>query len=115
MRATRRHAQHGGAGLGYYTLAFLVHANARHVYSVDWDEDAVEALRRNVRVNGVQERSTIILGDVRKVRRRLRRKPPSSQLAPACVADRVNAPLLPSSRPQWLTVCKCLKREVSEA
>ncbi|VDK69098.1 unnamed protein product [Litomosoides sigmodontis] len=84
------------AGIGYYTLPYLVNAQAKHVYAIDWNEDAIEALKRNLRSNDVQDRCTVIQGDSRKV-------------TPQGVADRVNVGLLPSSRPYWLAACKCLK------
>ncbi|EFO25923.2 hypothetical protein LOAG_02567 [Loa loa] len=84
------------AGIGYYVLPYLVSAHAKHVYAIEWNEDAIEALRRSLQSNGVQDRCTIIQGDSRKV-------------TPQGVADRVNIGLLPSSRPYWLAACKCLK------
>uniref|UniRef100_A0A915PS11 tRNA(Phe) (4-demethylwyosine(37)-C(7)) aminocarboxypropyltransferase n=1 Tax=Setaria digitata TaxID=48799 RepID=A0A915PS11_9BILA len=84
------------AGIGYYTLPYLISAHAKHVYAIDWNEDAIEALQRGLQNNGVQDRCTVIHGDARKV-------------APQGIADRVNLGLIPSSRPYWLAACKCLK------
>uniref|UniRef100_A0A0R3RPR6 tRNA(Phe) (4-demethylwyosine(37)-C(7)) aminocarboxypropyltransferase n=1 Tax=Elaeophora elaphi TaxID=1147741 RepID=A0A0R3RPR6_9BILA len=84
------------AGIGYYTLPYLISAHAKHVYAIDWNEDAIEALKRSLQSNDVEDRCTIIQGDSRKV-------------TPQGVADRVNIGLLPSSRPYWLAACKCLK------
>lgn len=33
------------AGIGYFTLPFLVHAKAKFVHACEWNPDAVEALR----------------------------------------------------------------------
>lgn len=83
-------------GIGYFTLPYLVHANASHVYAVDWNPDALEALRRNLEVNKVADRCTVLEGDCRKV-------------APPQVADRVNLGLLPTAKHYWLTGAKTLK------
>lgn len=46
------------AGIGYFTLPYLVHAGARHVYACEWNPEAVAALRRNLAANKVRSRST---------------------------------------------------------
>lgn len=33
------------AGIGYFTLPFLVHANARLVHACEWNPDAIDSLR----------------------------------------------------------------------
>ncbi|XP_014067857.2 tRNA wybutosine-synthesizing protein 2 homolog [Salmo salar] len=38
------------AGIGYFTIPFLVHAGASHVHACEWNPDAVEALQRNLGV-----------------------------------------------------------------
>ncbi|VDK22669.1 unnamed protein product [Anisakis simplex] len=83
------------AGIGYFTMAYLMKANAKHVYAIDWNEDATEALQRTLIKNEMTERCTVICGDSRRV-------------APHGVADRVNMGLVPSARPYWLTGCRCL-------
>ena len=56
------------AGIGYFTLPYLVHAQAEVVHACEWNADAVEALRRGLEVNGVkEERCVIHYGDNRKV------------------------------------------------
>lgn len=55
------------AGIGYFTLPYLVHAQAKVVHACEWNADAVEALRRGLEVNGVKERCVIHYGDNRKV------------------------------------------------
>ena len=51
------------AGIGYFTLPYLVHARAKHLHACEWDEDALIALRHNLRANGVEERCTVYAGD----------------------------------------------------
>ncbi|VDO25693.1 unnamed protein product, partial [Brugia timori] len=46
------------AGIGYYTLPYLISAHAKHVYAIDWNEDAIEALKRSLQINCVQDRCT---------------------------------------------------------
>ncbi|KAM7287268.1 tRNA wybutosine-synthesizing protein 2 homolog [Ixodes scapularis] len=84
------------AGIGYFTLPYLVHAKARHVHSCEWNKDAAEALTKNLQLNGVEDRCTIHFGDCRKV-------------CPEGVADRVNLGLIPSSESGWPTACKALR------
>lgn len=55
------------AGIGYFTLAYLVHAGASHVHACEWNPDAVEALTRSLELNSVSERVTIHPGDNRQV------------------------------------------------
>jgi tRNA/tmRNA/rRNA uracil-C5-methylase (TrmA/RlmC/RlmD family) len=43
------------AGIGYFTLSYLVHAKARFLHACDWNADALEALQRNLAINGVDE------------------------------------------------------------
>lgn len=52
------------AGIGYFTLPFLVHGHARHVYCCEWNPDSLEALRRNLQTNHIDDdRYTLLLGD----------------------------------------------------
>ncbi|CAA3008333.1 tRNA wybutosine-synthesizing 2 3 4 [Olea europaea subsp. europaea] len=53
------------SGIGYFTLPFLVRANAKFVYACEWNPDAVEALHRNLQANSVADRCTILEGDNR--------------------------------------------------
>ena len=55
------------AGIGYFTLPYLVHAGAGHVHACEWNPDAVEALTRNLQLNGVADRCTVHAGDNRNV------------------------------------------------
>ncbi len=45
------------AGIGYFTLPYLVHAGAAHVHACEWNPAAVEALRKNVKVMQIIKRS----------------------------------------------------------
>ncbi|KAM9849680.1 tRNA wybutosine-synthesizing protein 2 homolog [Aulostomus maculatus] len=85
------------AGIGYFTLPYLVHAGATHVHACEWNPDAVEALQKNLVSNGVFDRCTIHRGDNRQV-----------QLCD--IADRVNLGLIPSSEEGWPVACRLLKK-----
>ena len=54
-------------GIGYFTLPYLVYTGVKHLHACEWNPDAVEALRRNLRLNGVEDRCTVHVGDNRKV------------------------------------------------
>ncbi|MGH0172192.1 UNVERIFIED_CONTAM: hypothetical protein FKN15_074696 [Acipenser sinensis] len=86
------------AGIGYFTLPYLVHAGASFVHACEWNPHAVNALRRNLELNGAAQRCQIHQGDNR-------------QLSLCDVADRVNLGLIPSSEEGWPTACRLLKRE----
>ncbi|XP_054647270.1 tRNA wybutosine-synthesizing protein 2 homolog [Dunckerocampus dactyliophorus] len=85
------------AGIGYFTLPYLVHAGAAHVHACEWNPNAVEALHKNLAINGVHDRCTVHPGDNRQV-----------QLC--SVADRVNLGLIPSSEDGWPVACRLLKK-----
>lgn len=85
------------AGIGYFTLPYLVHAKAGLLHACEWNPDAVEALRKNLRINGVEDRCVVHFGDNR-------------ELCPKDIADRVNLGLIPSSEPGWETACAALKK-----
>ncbi|KAI3680535.1 hypothetical protein L6452_35307 [Arctium lappa] len=84
------------AGIGYFTLPFLVKANAKMVYACEWNPHAIEALRRNLEANSVADRCVVLEGDNRVT-------------APKGVADRVNLGLLPSSEGSWETAVRALR------
>lgn len=54
-------------GIGYFTLPFLIHANASFVHACEWNPDAVEALEKNLILNNVKEKCLIHFGDNREV------------------------------------------------
>ncbi|ETE61192.1 tRNA wybutosine-synthesizing protein 2-like protein, partial [Ophiophagus hannah] len=87
------------AGIGYFTLPYLIHAGAAFVHACEWNPHAVEALRRNLQLNGVQDRCHIHQGDNRKVELR-------------GVADRVNLGLIPTSEEGWPVACQVLRKDI---
>jgi len=84
------------AGIGYFSLPYLVHAHAKHVYAVEWNPNSVEALKLNLQEAKVDDRCTVLLGDNREV-------------TPLEVADRVNLGLIPTSEISWKTAILALK------
>lgn len=88
------------AGIGYFTLPYLVLARAEHVHACEWDEDALAALRRNLEANGVAGRCTVHGGDNADTAPRLRR-----------LAHRVNLGLIPSSEAGWPVAVGALRPE----
>lgn len=83
------------AGIGYFTLPYLLHAGAKVVHACEWNPDAVVALRYNLSQNNVIDKCVIHEGDNRVV-------------CPVGVANRVNLGLLPSSKEAWKTACLAL-------
>ena len=55
------------AGIGYFVLPYLVHANARIVYACEWNGEAVKALKNNLEINDVAEKCVVLEGDNREV------------------------------------------------
>ncbi|XP_037658754.1 tRNA wybutosine-synthesizing protein 2 homolog [Choloepus didactylus] len=86
------------AGIGYFTLPFLVHAGAAFVHACEWNPHAVDALRKNLEINGVADRCQIHFGDNRKLKL-------------SNIADRVNLGLIPSSEEGWLIACQVLRQD----
>jgi len=84
------------AGIGYFTLPYLVHANADYVYACEWNPSSVIALKLSLKKLNLQERCSVLEGDNRIV-------------CPKNVADRVNLGLIPSSKDSWKTACEALK------
>ncbi|NXX99159.1 TYW2 protein, partial [Centropus bengalensis] len=110
------------AGIGYFTLPYLVHAAAAFAHACEWNSHAVEALRRNLVLNGVQDRCHIHHGDNRQVSGATQPRSPRSCVASASlslffqlqlqdVADRVNLGLIPSSEEGWPVACRVLKKD----
>jgi tRNA G37 N-methylase Trm5 len=88
------------AGIGYFTLAYLVHAGAAHLHACEWDEDALEALRHNLQANQVASRCTVHPGDNA-----------ASLDAFKGRAHRVNLGLIPSSEAGWPIAVAALRPE----
>eukprot|EP00053_Salpingoeca_punica_P010335 m.93024 g.93024 ORF g.93024 m.93024 type:complete len:428 (+) comp15354_c0_seq2:119-1402(+) len=84
------------AGIGYFTLPYLVHAGAAYVHACEWNPHAAHALHRNLELNGVQGRCTVYEGD-------------NAVVCPKKVADRVNLGLIPSSKNGWPVAAAALK------
>ncbi|NXN09362.1 TYW2 protein, partial [Indicator maculatus] len=108
------------AGIGYFTLPYLVHAEAAFAHACEWNGHAVEALRRNLALNGVQDRCRVHHGDSRQVSSATQPQTPcphmaspspflSFQLELQDIADRVNLGLIPSSEEGWPVACRVLK------
>uniref|UniRef100_A0A7S0JKT7 tRNA(Phe) (4-demethylwyosine(37)-C(7)) aminocarboxypropyltransferase n=1 Tax=Calcidiscus leptoporus TaxID=127549 RepID=A0A7S0JKT7_9EUKA len=86
------------AGIGYFTLPYLVHAAAAHVHACEWDADTLIALKHNLKANAVDARCTVHEGDNK-----------ASLAAFAGSAHRVNLGLIPSSEAGWPVALAALK------
>ena len=86
-------------GIGYYTLPILVKSQAKYVYSCEWNINAIDALKYNLKNNKVEERCTIFEGDNRTTTRDL-----------FGVADRVLLGLLPTAEKSYDIALNCLKQ-----
>ncbi|XP_053414827.1 tRNA wybutosine-synthesizing protein 2 homolog [Nycticebus coucang] len=84
------------AGIGYFTLPFLIHAGAAFLHACEWNPHAVAVLRNNLEINGVADRCQIHFGDNRKLKL-------------SNIADRVNLGLIPSSEEGWPIACQVLR------
>ncbi|KAM4665016.1 tRNA wybutosine-synthesizing protein 2 homolog isoform 2-T2 [Discoglossus pictus] len=86
------------AGIGYFTLPYLIHAGASFVHACEWNPHSVIALRQNLELNGVSDRCQIHEGDNRQIKL-------------CSVADRVNLGLIPTSEPGYSVACRVLKKD----
>ncbi|XP_004679659.1 PREDICTED: tRNA wybutosine-synthesizing protein 2 homolog [Condylura cristata] len=86
------------AGIGYFTLPFLVHAGVAFVHACEWNPHAIDALKKNLETNGVADRCQIHFGDNRKLKL-------------SNIADRVNLGLIPSSEEGWPIACQVLRAD----
>jgi tRNA G37 N-methylase Trm5 len=85
------------AGIGYYTIPLLLHAGAARVHACEWNPPSLEALARNVALNGVADGACVIhAGDC-------------ALHAPRRVAHRVLLGLLPSSESGWRAAVEALR------
>tara|TARA_B100000579_G_scaffold176198_1_gene143555 strand:+ start:26 stop:925 length:900 start_codon:yes stop_codon:yes gene_type:complete len=87
-------------GIGYYTLPILVKNNIKHVYSCEWNINAIKALKFNLDNNNVKIKCTILEGDNRVTTNGLEN-----------IADRVLLGLLPTAEESYNVALKCLKEE----
>lgn len=90
------------AGIGYFTLPALIHGRAQHVVACEWNEDAAQALRFNLRDNAVEDRATVLVGDCRVL---------ANEHGLVNKFDRVSLGLLPSCEGGWSTALRALRRE----
>ncbi|KAJ6663285.1 hypothetical protein lerEdw1_010421 [Lerista edwardsae] len=112
------------AGIGYFTLPYLVHAQAAFVHACEWNPHAVEALEKTLKLNGVQDRCRVHQGDNRKTSQNsLSIELPVDSL-PLCfpvgpdlqlelrdVCHRVNLGLIPTAEEGWPIACKVLRKD----
>jgi tRNA wybutosine-synthesizing protein 2 len=54
------------AGIGYFSIPIARHSNPKKIYAIDINPDAIEFLRRNIWLNGVENKVDILQGDCRK-------------------------------------------------
>ncbi|MGY8755272.1 MAG: class I SAM-dependent methyltransferase [Candidatus Poseidoniales archaeon] len=87
-------------GIGYYSIPFLARANAAHVHACEMNPDSIEALKKGLLCNRIQEKCTIYRGDNQLSLPRLQG-----------IADRVILGLIPSSEATWNLAVDCLKPE----
>jgi len=73
------------AGVGPYTVLIGKNVEVEHIYSIDWNPDAIEYLRKNVKKNNLEDLVTIFEGD-------------ASEIAPKLNCDRIIMNLPQSSR-----------------
>ncbi|CAL8094199.1 unnamed protein product [Orchesella dallaii] len=86
------------AGIGYFTLTYLIHSKCDLVYACEWNPASVEALEKNLKLNKISpERYVLLPGDNR-------------EKCPKNVADHVNLGLIPSSEDGWPAACEALKK-----
>lgn len=86
------------AGIGYFSLPLLIHAKAKHLYACEWNPDAIEALKKNLQLNKIdQSRCTVLEGDNRTNR-------------PTDVAQRVILGILPSCFDWMRTAFECIDK-----
>merc|ERR1711971_435306 len=89
------------AGIGYFTLSYLVHGNVQFVYCCEINPNSIESLRRNMKLNKIdQSRYEILEGDNVQTTADLVNR-----------VDRVNLGLLPTSELGWEPAIRALKVE----
>lgn len=86
------------AGIGYFTLPYLVHAQASKVIACEWNPEAVEMLKRNLKDNKVDARCEVLAGDNRT-------------FPYLGIADRVNLGLIPTSQASWHVATRALRQD----
>ena len=86
------------AGIGYYTMQLLVHANVGRVHACEINPNSIHALEWSASKNNVHSRLTVHPGDNQVTLRDLKG-----------TADRVLLGYLPSSEPTWEPAIQSLK------
>eukprot|EP01083_Nonionella_stella_P042578 114959_1 len=87
------------AGIGYFTLSFLIHAKVQFVYCCEINKNSIQSLKRNMMLNKIDpNRYRILEGDNAKTTVDVINK-----------VDRVNLGLLPSSEAGWIPAIRALK------
>ncbi|MFH1229129.1 MAG: class I SAM-dependent methyltransferase family protein [Candidatus Aenigmatarchaeota archaeon] len=54
------------AGIGYFTILMARYSNPKKIYAIDINPDAIEFLKKNAWLNGVESKVEILEGDCRK-------------------------------------------------
>jgi tRNA wybutosine-synthesizing protein 2 len=54
------------AGIGYFSIFIAKYSSPRKIYTIDINPEAIEYLRKNVWLNGVENKIEILQGDCRK-------------------------------------------------
>ena len=89
------------AGSGYFTVpALKLSSNVKLLHACEWNPDAVQALRRNLKANGVESRCVVHPGDCRRL-----------ALIGEERAHRVSLGLIPDSKVGGETAVMCLREE----
>jgi tRNA(Phe) wybutosine-synthesizing methylase Tyw3 len=89
------------AGIGYFTLPILVHAQPSHVHACDWNTDALLCLKHNLSLNQIPPgRCTLWYGDNATL---------VQQPSLLGTADRVLLGLIPSCEMSWPVAVQLLK------
>jgi tRNA G37 N-methylase Trm5 len=101
------------AGIGYFTLPALIHGQASRVVACEWNAHAVQALKFNLKDNGIlvdddsnrrgRSRVVVLQGDCRQL---------AKEHHLVDQFDRVSLGLLPSSEGGWRTAVQALRRDM---
>lgn len=87
------------AGIGYFTLSFLIHANVKFIYCCEINPNSIQSLKSNLNLNKINpNRYKILQGDNTKTTINLINS-----------VDRVNLGLLPTSENGWNPAIRALK------
>ena len=91
------------AGIGYFSVPYLLHAKVKFLVACEWNPHAIQALKYNLNNNKIAAtRYQVIKGDSRQL---LTLHPHVKSLG----VTRVNLGLIPSSREHWEVGLMCLQ------